>query len=71
MPINHAAVTHRRELSGLNKKALSAAAGISPSYLTELEQGKYPGCSPEVIKRLAQALDCTIGDLLHQPEPVA
>ena len=37
------AVTIWREREGLTQRALAAAAGISQSYLAEIESGKKPG----------------------------
>ncbi|MFJ5259131.1 helix-turn-helix domain-containing protein [Streptomyces sp. NPDC088387] len=57
----------RRIEAGLNKRELAASAGIHPSYVTWLERGDR-GASPRVLKRLAEALHCQIGDLMP-PEP--
>lgn len=61
--MNPAALTSIRELSGLKKSALASKAGISPSYLTEMEKGDKPG-SPEVIKKLADAMGQPIAALI-------
>lgn len=55
MVINRYALTELREARGLTKRELAALAGISPSYLTELEKGDKPGSS-KVIQRLADVL---------------
>ncbi len=68
--INHEALTAIRVRSGYSKAVLSSLAEVSPGYLTELEQGKKPG-SPEVIVKLANALNCPVGALLANPEQVA
>lgn len=57
----------RRIEAGLNKRELAKAAGIHPSYVTWLERGER-GASPRVLKRLSEALDCEVGDLMP-PEP--
>ena len=60
-------VRRRRIEAGLNKRELAEAAGIHPSYVTCLERGER-SASPRVLKRLSEALDCQIGDLMP-PEP--
>lgn len=55
MVIHRHALTEIREARGLTKKQLCDLAGLSQSYLTELEAGDKPG-SPQVVKRLADAL---------------
>lgn len=51
-----AALTILRERKGLTQAALAVSAGISKTYLNEIEKGKKPG-SVEAIKKLAVALD--------------
>lgn len=48
---------------GLSLRALAAAAGVSSSYLSEIERGAKPG-SVEALHRLAQHLDTSIECLL-------
>ncbi|MGE4339217.1 MAG: helix-turn-helix domain-containing protein [Pigmentiphaga sp.] len=45
-----------REFRGLSATALSEAAGVSKTYLSEIETGKKPG-SIEAYKALAAVLD--------------
>lgn len=52
-----------RRKRGLSQRALAAKAGISPSYLAEIEHGTKRG-SLDVLLALAGALDVEIGDLL-------
>ena len=52
---NVSVVVIRREREGLSQRALAEKAGISPSYLAEIEAGKKPG-SMAAIKALAVAL---------------
>ena len=47
---------------GLSGRALAQAAGISPSYLSQIETGKREG-PLNVMKRLAEALNITLDDL--------
>ncbi|MFR0354110.1 helix-turn-helix domain-containing protein [Streptomyces sediminimaris] len=56
----------RRIEAGLNQGELAAAAGIHPSHMSWLERGMR-GASPRVLKRLAEALDCEIADLMPPP----
>ena len=51
-----------RKHRGLSREALSARAGVSPSYLTEIETGKKPG-SFGAISKLAAALEVPLDDL--------
>jgi DNA-binding XRE family transcriptional regulator len=50
--------THRE----LTREALAAAAGVSPSYLTEIETGRKPG-SFAAIAKLAAALKVPLDDI--------
>jgi DNA-binding XRE family transcriptional regulator len=47
---------------GLSREALAAAAGVSPSYLTEIETGRKPGSLQAMIK-LAAALRMSLDDI--------
>ena len=57
----------RRRASGLRREELAALAGISPDYLTRLEQGRATAPSAQVVEALAQALRLsdTERDLLY------
>jgi transcriptional regulator with XRE-family HTH domain len=50
--------THR----ALTREALAAAAGVSPSYLTEIETRRKPG-SFEAIAKIAAALRISLDDI--------
>lgn len=52
-----------REYRGLSQGDLAARAGISPSYLSQLESGKRDG-TMEVLSAVAAALDVTLDDLV-------
>ena len=67
MQVNPAALTEIRERSGYKKSKFASLVGISPSYLTEMEKGDKPG-SPDVIKRMADALSCPMAALICIPE---
>ncbi len=51
-----------RELRRMPARALAKAAGISPSYLSQLETGKRKG-TPGRLKRIADVLQVTLDDL--------
>ena len=52
-----------REKRGLSQRALAQAAGVSPSYLAEIETGRKPG-SVEAIANLARALEVPMEHLV-------
>src|SRR5260370_20535310 len=53
---------------GLTREALAAAAGIAPSYLSELETRRKPG-SFGALAKLAAALRISLDDLAAWIEP--
>ena len=53
-----------REYRGLTQQQLAAKAGISKPYLSQLETGKRNGTT-EVLKKLAQALEVDLEDLIQ------
>ena len=55
-----------REHRGLSLRGLAERAGVSSSYLSEIEAGKKPG-SFDAMTRLADALDVPL-DLLVSPK---
>lgn len=59
-----------RKSAGLTMEALAQAAGISKSYVWELENREVPHLSAKVLVDLAKALGVTIQDLLGEPPPV-
>lgn len=54
-----------REMRGLSLKAASVIARISAAYLQKLEQGKVKEPSPNILFRLAGALDVPYEDLME------
>lgn len=56
-------VTVWRELRGLSGKELAKAAGIAPSYLSNIETGKRDG-TIGTMKKIAEALTVAIDDLV-------
>jgi len=53
---------------GLTREALAAAAGVAPSYLSEIETRRKPG-SFHALARLAAALHISLDDLAAWLEP--
>lgn len=52
-----------REKRSLSQRALAASAGVTPSYLAEIETGRKPG-SVDAMGKLARALGVRIDDLV-------
>jgi len=52
-----------REYRGMTQQQLAEAAGISASYLSQIESGKRTG-SAEVLAAIAKALRLTVDDLI-------
>ncbi|MFD5251292.1 helix-turn-helix domain-containing protein [Streptomyces bobili] len=57
----------KRVQAGLSQGDLAAQAEISQSYMSMLEAGRASASAP-VLARIADVLDCQIGDLMP-PEP--
>ena len=57
----------RRKTLGLTAKRLARAAGVSPSYISQIERGKQTGPSLEVLGALAAALEVSLDTLLGTP----
>lgn len=53
----------RRIEAGKSITDLALEAGVSKSHLSDVENGRA-GFSPKNLKKIADALDCTISDLL-------
>ena len=58
-----------RKAAGLTLDKLAAAAGVSKTYLWELENDKEGAKKPsaEVLLKIAEALSTTLADLLELP----
>jgi DNA-binding XRE family transcriptional regulator len=54
-----------REKRGLTQRALGDAAGVSQSYLAEVEASRKPG-SVAALRRLAAALGVQVDDLIAE-----
>jgi transcriptional regulator with XRE-family HTH domain len=52
----------RRRTPGLRREEAAALAGLSPTWLSWLEQGREVGASPEALGRLARALHLTAAE---------
>lgn len=48
----------------LSKRKLSRLSGVTRSYITELESGKYLNPGIEVLCKLSIALECSLDDLV-------
>jgi transcriptional regulator with XRE-family HTH domain len=59
-----------RKSSNLTMEALADAAGISKSYVWELEHREAPRLSAKVVNGLAKALGVTPQELMGEPQPV-
>ncbi|MGX6449789.1 helix-turn-helix domain-containing protein, partial [Patulibacter sp. S7RM1-6] len=55
----------RRRVSGLRREELAQLAGISPTYLTRLEQGTSTNASRSVVEALARALELDDAERAH------
>src|SRR5580692_4169909 len=54
-----------RRVPGLRREELARIAGVSPDYLTRLEQGRHPTASPAVLDALARALRLAAEERAH------
>ncbi|MGV4984577.1 helix-turn-helix domain-containing protein [Streptomyces sp. NRAIS4] len=57
------AFRRRRIEAGLSQTELAKQAGVAPSHISDVENGRA-GFSPKNLKAIADALGCTIRDLL-------
>ncbi|HEV3116860.1 MAG TPA: helix-turn-helix transcriptional regulator [Gemmataceae bacterium] len=55
-----------REKRGLSQCALAERAGVSPSYLAEIEIGKKPG-SADALRKLSRMLAIPMENLVSRP----
>ncbi len=53
-----------RQNRHLTQKQLAQLAQISPSYLCDVEKGRYCG-SIKILKRIAQALNVELAEILQ------
>ncbi len=60
-------IRRRRKAQGLTLERLGEAAGLTPSYIGNIEAGQRDPSLSSMI-RLARAFDSPIGELLGMPE---
>lgn len=53
---------------GIKQKNLAQQVGITPQYLMKLEQGKAKNPSVDLMKRLADSLNCTVQELFFSED---
>lgn len=68
MDINGATLEAIRKLNGYGLKELSAASGVSQSYICEIERGRKVKVRPPTVKKLADALGVPIAALRRDVE---
>lgn len=56
-----------REANGLTQKALAQAVMVSAPFIYDLENGNR-NAKPETWKRIADALGCTVEELMGKEE---
>ena len=61
------AITRARERRHWSKADLARRAGVAPSYVTRIEQGKFLRPSVEQVKSIAVALGVSMADLTDPP----
>ncbi len=67
-PLDGPKIAVLRDLQGLTTRAFAAKVGISESHMGRIESNERSG-SPEVRRRIAEALGVDIADLRRTPEP--
>lgn len=58
-------VASKRKEAGLTSKQLAGLSGLSPAYISRLENGEYPSPSLPSIKALAEGLGLTLQAFLQ------
>lgn len=66
-PAPGARLAHLRRLRGWSQRTLASHAGLSPSTVSRIESGRRTVRTWTVANALAQALGCSIDDLLDAP----
>ena len=59
-------VKEAREERNMSQYRLAKITGISSSYISELENGKYRNPSAEVLMKLSRALGISVSKLLSK-----
>ncbi len=67
MPTDGAAIRYHRQVSGFTLTALSVRSKVSVGYLSKLENG-VANARPPVLKRIAEALDLSVRDLMPEAD---
>lgn len=70
MNLNRDALTTIRERSGLSKTDLATRAGVDRTLVHRLENGERKA-TPNVLRKLANALDCPLMALIGPDDEVA
>lgn len=68
--VDGAAIREERMQAGLTQTELAKQAGISPRYVSHLENGTRSHVSPPRYIALRQALNATDSRLLAPPRPI-
>lgn len=64
-----ARIVYFRKIKGLTQEQLADEVGISPQYLSRIENGSYPkSVSLSTLMRIAQKLEVTMSRLLEDIE---
>jgi len=53
-----------RKSRQLTQEAVALRAGMRPSRVGSIERGKLPNLKLDTIKRLAQAMECSVPDVI-------
>jgi transcriptional regulator with XRE-family HTH domain len=61
-------ISHERLRRGWSRSDLARKAGLDPSYVTRVEQGKFAAPSVEKIQQLADALRVPMATLTEPPQ---
>lgn len=56
-----------REEKGIDQKSLAELANVSRPFLCDLENNRR-GAKPDTLQRIADALKCTVEDLMNQDQ---
>lgn len=67
-PINRERIRVQRVLAGLTQTELARQAGISKQHASGIESGRT-NPSPPVLRAYAEAMGCTIAELLNTETP--
>ena len=57
-------ITRLREKKNLSKRALSNYSKVSDAYIVQIESGKVKSVGPDILKKLAPALDASYEHLM-------